>query len=106
MKNSHDTTAQTPKDLLNDLHALVAEAEKMMGDSLSEHTADAVGALRERFDAAQERMADLYAGAKKKVVAGAQYTDDTIRANPYQSLAVAAGVGLLVGVLLGRRCSK
>lgn len=102
MKNSHDT-AQTPKDLLNDLHTLVAEAEKMMGDSLSEHTADAVGALRERFDAAQERMSELYAGAKKKVVAGAKCTDETIRANPYQSLAVAAGVGLLVGVLLGRR---
>ena len=102
MKNNHET-AQTPKDLLNDLHTLVAEAEKMMGDSVSEHTADAVGALRERFDAAQERMSEFYAGAKKKVVAGAHYTDETIRANPYQSLAVAAGVGLLVGVLLGRR---
>jgi ElaB/YqjD/DUF883 family membrane-anchored ribosome-binding protein len=103
MKNTSETTAQTPKDLLNDLHALVAEAEKMMGDSLSEQTGDAVSALRARFDAAQERLGDLYAGAKKKVVAGAQYTDETIRANPYQSLAIAAGLGLLVGVLLGRR---
>jgi len=102
MKNNTET-AQTPKDLLNDLHALVAEAEKMMGDSLSEHTEDAVSALRSRFDAAQERFADLYAGARKRVVAGAKYTDETIRANPYQSIAIAAGVGLLVGVLLGRR---
>jgi ElaB/YqjD/DUF883 family membrane-anchored ribosome-binding protein len=102
MKNNKDT-AQTPKDLLNDLHALVADAEKMMGDSLSEHTADAVDALRTRFNAAQERMTDLYEGARKKVVAGAKYTDETIRENPYQSLAIAAGVGLLVGVLLGRR---
>ena len=102
MKNNTET-AQTPKDLLNDLHALVAEAEKMMGDSLSEHTEDAVSALRSRFDAAQERFADLYAGARKRVVAGAKYTDETIRANPYQSIALAAGVGLLVGVLLGRR---
>jgi ElaB/YqjD/DUF883 family membrane-anchored ribosome-binding protein len=102
MKNNQ-TAAQTPKDLLNDLHALVADAEKMMGESLSEHTADAVGALRTRFDAAQERMADIYAVAKKRVVAGAKYTDETIRENPYQSIAVAVGVGLLVGVLLGRR---
>jgi ElaB/YqjD/DUF883 family membrane-anchored ribosome-binding protein len=102
MKNNQDTSP-TPQDLLNDLQALVAEAEKMMGDSLSEHTADAVSALRTRFNAAQERLGDLYAGAKKKVVAGAQYTDETIRANPYQSIAIAAGVGLLVGVLLGRR---
>ena len=75
----------------------------MMGDSVSEHTEDAISALRTRFDAAQERFADLYEGAKKKVVAGAKCTDAAIRANPYQSLAIAAGVGLLVGVLLGRR---
>jgi ElaB/YqjD/DUF883 family membrane-anchored ribosome-binding protein len=103
MKNNNDTTAQTPKELLNDLHALVVEAEKMMGDSISEHTADAVSALRTRFDAAQERMADLYDGARTRVVAGAKQTDAAIRANPYQALAIAAGVGLLVGVLLGRR---
>lgn len=103
MKNTSETNAQTPEELLNDLHALVAEAEKMMGGSLTEHTTDAVSALRNRFDAAQERLAALYAGARKQVVAGAQCTDAAIRANPYQSLAIAAGVGVLVGVLLGRR---
>ena len=102
MKNNK-TTAQTPKDLLNDLHALVADAEKMMGDSISEHTADAVSALRGRYDAASERMGELYEGARKRVVAGAKCTDEAIRENPYQSIAIAAGVGLLVGVLLGRR---
>ena len=103
MKNNSDTTAQTPKDLLDDLRSLVSEAEKMLGDSLTEHSEDAVSALRSRFDAAQERMGELYAGARKRVVAGAKCTDEAIRANPYQSLAIAAGVGVLVGVLLGRR---
>lgn len=103
MKNNKDTTAQTPKELLTELQTLVSEAEKMMGASISEHTEDAMSALRSRFDAAQERMGDLYEGARKRVVAGAKCTDEAIRANPYQSLAIAAGVGLLVGVLLGRR---
>lgn len=105
MKSNTDT-AQTPKELLNDLHALVTEAEKMMGDSISEHTADAVSALRSRFDAAHERLSELCSCAKQKAVAGAKCTDQAIRANPYQSLAIAAGVGLRVGVLTGRRCSK
>ena len=105
MKNKTESTAQTPKELLNDLHALVSEAEKMMSDSVSEHTEDAISALRARFDAAQERLAELYTGARQKVVAGAKCTDEAIRANPYQSMAVAAVVGLLVGVLLGRRSS-
>ncbi len=106
MKNKTQSTAQTPQDLLDELRTLVGDAEKMMGDSLAEHSEDALSALRSRFDATQERLGELYTGARKKVIAGAKYTDQTIRSNPYQSLAIAAGVGLLVGVLLGRRCNK
>lgn len=102
MKSNHKS-AQTPKELLNDLHALVADAEKMVGSSITEHTADAVAALRSRYDAAQERFLDMYEGARTRVVAGAKSTDAAIRANPYQALAIAAGVGLLAGVLLSRR---
>ena len=102
MKNNKDTV-HTPKELLHDLQALVAEAEAMIADSVTEHSAGAIDSLRARFDAAQERCADAYAGARKKVIAGAKYTDTTIRENPYQSLAIAAGIGLLLGVYLGRR---
>ncbi len=102
MKN-HKETAHTPKELLHELQTLVAEAETMMLDSASEQSAEMLGNLRERFGAAQEKFADVYEGAKKKVVAGAKYTDTTIRENPYQAMAIPAGVGLLVGVLLGRR---
>lgn len=104
MKTKTDSISQTPQALLDDLRTLVSEAEKMIGDSLTEHSEDAVSALRQRFDTAQERLAEFYSGARKRVIAGAKYTDETIRANPYQSLAIAAGVGVLVGVLVGRRC--
>jgi ElaB/YqjD/DUF883 family membrane-anchored ribosome-binding protein len=102
MKNNK-SSAQTPKDLLNDLQALVGEAEKMMGESISEHTADAVSALRGRYDAASEKLGEMYEGARTRVVAGAKCTDAAIRENPYQALAIAAGAGLIVGILLGRR---
>ncbi len=103
MKNRNASEAHTPADLLNDLRTLVVEAEKMMESSVTEHTGEAVNALRARYDAAQERLGVLYTSAKKNVTAGAKYTDETIRANPYQSIAIAAGVALLVGVLIGRR---
>ncbi len=102
MKSNKDT-AHTPKELLHDLQALVVEAETLLTDSVSEQSAETVENLRARFIAAQERLANLYDGAKRKVVAGARCTDETIRANPYQSIAIATGVGLLIGVLLGRR---
>jgi ElaB/YqjD/DUF883 family membrane-anchored ribosome-binding protein len=105
MKNNK-ATAHTPKELLTELQTLVAEAEQMIGDSAGEATEDVMGNLRARYDAMQERLSDYYDTAKKKVVAGAKYTDTTIRENPYQAMAVAAGLGLLVGVLLGRRSAK
>lgn len=105
MKNRHASEPQSPADLLNDLRTLVVDAEKMLESSVSEHTEEAVSALRARYEAASERMGEIYASAKRNVSAGAKYTDETIRANPYQSIAIAAGVGLLVGVLIGRRNS-
>jgi ElaB/YqjD/DUF883 family membrane-anchored ribosome-binding protein len=103
MKPINETAVQTPKELLNELQSLVVDAEKMAATSISEHTAEAIVALRARFDAASQRMTELCASAKQKVVAGAKCTDEAIRANPYQSLAIAAGAGLLLGVILGRR---
>ena len=100
---SNQEQAHTPKEPLTELQALVAEAETMMGDAISEQSDEAIESLRARFVAAQERFTDIYDGARKKVIAGAKYTDASIRANPYQSLAIAAGVGLLIGIFLGRR---
>jgi ElaB/YqjD/DUF883 family membrane-anchored ribosome-binding protein len=102
MKNRNLSEAQTPEALLNDLRALVIEAEKMLGSAPDADGAEAVTTMRARLEAAQERFGELYASAKKNVAAGAKYTDEAIRANPYQSLAIALGAGLLIGVLVGR----
>jgi ElaB/YqjD/DUF883 family membrane-anchored ribosome-binding protein len=102
MNTKFEAATQTPQELLKNLRALVTEAEKILADS-PEHSETRLEALRERYEAAQERLADYYATAKKKIVAGAKHTDEAIRAHPYQSLAIAAGVGMLAGLLLGRR---
>ena len=103
MKNNTHTVTHTPKDLLSELQALGAEAKTLMSESLSENSAEAMANLRVRFEAAQEKFAEVYDGTKKKVIAGAQYTDETIRENPYQAIAIALGVGVLLGVVVGRR---
>lgn len=108
MKND-TATAHAPKEILNEVKALIDEAETIMTGAPSDLTVDALGTLRERFDAAQERFSELYAGARKKVVAGAKCTDEAIRENPYQALAIALGVGAvlgsLAGLMIGRRRS-
>lgn len=102
MNKRHPTAAQTPEELLQDLRALVTDAEAMLGDSVKEHSTEAVDAIRARFEAAQERLGRMYSDTRKKIVAGAHYADETIHEHPYQSLAIAAGLGVLVGVLLSR----
>jgi ElaB/YqjD/DUF883 family membrane-anchored ribosome-binding protein len=102
MKNNK-TAPHSPEQILTELKALVAEAEAAMADSGSERSPEILNNIRARFSDAKERFTDFYEGARKKVVAGARYTDTSIRENPYQALAIALGVGVLVGVVVGRR---
>ena len=100
---TNNTATHTPKELFQELQALASEAKGMMTDSLSEHSAEALANLRVRVSAAQERLSEIYDDTKEKVIAGARYTDAKVRENPYQAMAVALGVGVLVGVLVARR---
>jgi ElaB/YqjD/DUF883 family membrane-anchored ribosome-binding protein len=100
MKN-HKSAAQTPKELLEELRTLVAEAETMIRDA-AEDSGGLFDSLRSRFASIQEGFGGAYAGARKKVTAGAKYTDEAIRSSPYQSLAIAAVIGLVFGMLASR----
>lgn len=102
MKNNEDS-AQSPQELLRHLQSIVTEVEALASDTLGQPTAEALAQLRARFADARESIAAFYDDAKQKVVAGAQCTDASIRQNPYQSMAIALGVGLLLGVFVSRR---
>lgn len=103
MKSNNDTTANKPSKLLEDLHALVSEAEKLIGNADTAPHPDVLTNLRTRFEASQAHLNELYADTRKQVVAGAKCTDTAIRENPYQSLAIVAGAALIVGFFVGRR---
>jgi len=103
MKTEDNRTTETPDDILNELRALVGEAEKILEGTADENRELSCASLRERYEAARERLADHYERARQKAIAGAKFTDQAIRENPYQSLAIAVGVGVLAGVLIGRR---
>jgi ElaB/YqjD/DUF883 family membrane-anchored ribosome-binding protein len=115
MKNRHDTgAAETPEQIIEHISRLMAEAEAMIAGPVSEKAGSRIEDLRERLASARERLNDAYSSARetigdayaktrKNVVAGAKQADETIRENPYQSLAVALGIGVLLGVVIGRK---
>lgn len=106
MKNNKSSTAERPSDILDELHALVKKAEKIVSRSLDSDT-ETAPSLQERIRESRGQISDFYTGKKDQVVAGAKTTHKAIQANPYQSLAIAAGVGVLLGIVAGRRsCSR
>ncbi len=103
MKNRHDTsTTETPEQLIEHISRLMAEAEAMIAGPVAEQSSGRLAEIRERLEAARDRLNRVYDSARANVAAGARYTDETIRAYPYQSLGIALGVGVLLGVLIGR----
>jgi len=100
MKNRPTGTAETPEELVENLRSLIAEAEKTLGEKLSEEGQGRLNELYARLEAARDKLEDIYGRAREKVVAGARTADDTIRSHPYQSLAIALGIGVLLGALI------
>jgi ElaB/YqjD/DUF883 family membrane-anchored ribosome-binding protein len=66
-------------------------------------TGEKVAEIRGRLAASLESAKATYRRLEERAVAGAKVADKTIREHPYESVGVAFGVGLLVGVLVGRR---
>jgi ElaB/YqjD/DUF883 family membrane-anchored ribosome-binding protein len=82
------------------------ESENYMAEA-GQRTTEFENELTEQGKAAAGRLAQALDTAKVKVqestVASAKATDRAIREHPYESLGVAFGLGVLIGVLIARR---
>ena len=88
--------------LIQDFKVVVHDAEnlaKATAGDLGEKVREARPRLTSSIESARESYADVEAKARE----GAQATDKIIRQHPYESLGIAFGVGLLIGVLVTRR---
>jgi ElaB/YqjD/DUF883 family membrane-anchored ribosome-binding protein len=93
---------ETPDALKHDAHTLAEDAQALL-DATSDLTDQKIAEARQRLSDALESGKRAYSRLTEKAVQGAQAVDDTIRSNPYQSLAIAFGVGALLGFLVSRR---
>lgn len=91
---------------MTDLRVVVADAEellKLTAADLGEGASSLRARLQERVGKAKESLHALQASATEKAKAAGHAADDYVHAKPWQSVAIGAGVGLLVGLLIGRR---
>lgn len=102
MKNESASKTETPEEVAEHIRRLMDEAEAMLVGPVANRAAEKFTDLRARFEQLQTKAVDAYDDARKKVIAGARATDETIRSHPYESLAIALGVGVLLGAFLRR----
>ena len=98
MDKQTQATSSDTGTLAQDARALMAATADVAGEKVSE--------ARKRLAAALERGKEIASRVKDRAVEGAKATDEAVREHPYQAMAVAFGVGAILGYLVARRCSR
>ncbi len=100
--NSDVTTEQLIADLktvMSDAEALLKATSAQTGEKIQEVRARAEESLR----VAKERLTAAEEEALRRAREFADATEEYVRDNPWQSVGIAAGVGLVLGLLISRR---
>ena len=99
----------TADHAIEDLNKIVEQAEELLRQ-LGDQTGEAAEAVRERvtqtLNQARSRLAATAVEAEQVVEGLAQRTDSYVRANPWQSVAIAALLGGALVLLITRTSRK
>ena len=75
----------------------------MSADKMKEQIEDLQDEAQETAQTFKERAMEWKQTATDGVVSFAKTTDTYVHENPWRAVGIAAGVGLLLGLLIGRR---
>ena len=98
--------AVTKEKLMQDLRVVAQDVEELLKATASQ-TGEKIAAARahaeESLHAARRHLSDAGDEAAARARAGAQSADEYVRENPWQAVAIAAGVAFIIGLLVSRR---
>ncbi len=104
-KFARSDASKEKEKLMRDMRLVVSDAEELLRATAGQ-AGEKVTAARERIQAnlavAKEQLADAQNAAIEKTKYAAKMTDDYVHENPWRAMGVAAGVGLIVGLLISR----
>jgi ElaB/YqjD/DUF883 family membrane-anchored ribosome-binding protein len=91
--------------LMNDLKTVIQDAESWLRNSSL--TGDDLKAAKEKFErtlvSAKADLLHYQEIVVEKTKEAAKATDEYVHENPWRSIAIGAGIGLLLGVAIARR---
>jgi len=95
--------ATSKEKLVNDLRNLVGDAEELLKATASQ-AGEKIGVARQKIEQSLIEGKKALADAEKTLIAKskecAEIADDYVRENPWTAVGVAAGVGLVLGLLI------
>lgn len=94
------------EQLLADMRVVVGDLESMLkatANSADEDIRALSDRLRDRLSIAKARLLDAEHEMLERGRQFARTTDDYVHQHPWSSIGAAAGIGLLLGVVIGRR---
>jgi ElaB/YqjD/DUF883 family membrane-anchored ribosome-binding protein len=87
---------ETPADrFMNELRNVIADAEDLL-----RATADQTGP---KVQEVRARAEESLRAAKEHLQGAGRELDSQVRENPWAAVGIAAGIGLLIGVLMARK---
>lgn len=99
------TEAQVAKEkLLHDFNEVVTDTEMLLKSVASaggEKTQALRASVEQNLKLAKERLSEFQDTAIERTRAAAKATDEYVHVNPWQSIAIAAGFGAIVGIVVG-----
>jgi ElaB/YqjD/DUF883 family membrane-anchored ribosome-binding protein len=105
--NDETVSTELAKDrLAEDLRAVVADTDELLRSTASqagEKVAAARAGLRESVQGARERLIASEERLVQRTKQAARVTDQYVHDNAWKSMGVALSVGVVVGLLIGRR---
>lgn len=96
----------TTDKLMEDLRLVVSDAEELLkatAGQAGEKVSNARARTEDSIRAAKARIADAGHEAVEHTREAAIAADDYVRENPWTAVGIAAGVGILIGVLINRK---
>jgi ElaB/YqjD/DUF883 family membrane-anchored ribosome-binding protein len=106
MSENADMTTSNRQRLVSDMKSVVADTEEILRATAGvagEKMSGLRERLTERLHDAKLRIADAEEALVDRTKAAARATDDYVNDNPWQAVGIAAGIGFLLGVIIGRR---
>lgn len=92
--------------LVQDLRLVISDAEELL-KATAANAGEKVSAARERIQdrihSAKIKLAEAEEALMLKTREAARATDAFVHDNPWYAVGIAAGAGLIVGMLIGRR---